>query len=176
MHLYCSNNFWKAPKEVLVSTCQWPSSLPLSSPQLSHNDSLWAKGITKSLREQGLNYREAVELSWCPSWSNSLRQGWSCGLVHCLGGNATDPIWRVLASSDGIFSWTSLKPQRSNPNPNPWPVNYDVLTCLILPHLSSSLTDSLPSLNLLCHSETDALGGVLLLSLDWSTLNLIHTL
>ena len=26
----------------LVSVCQWPSSQPLSSPQLSHNDSLWA--------------------------------------------------------------------------------------------------------------------------------------
>ena len=30
------------------------------------------------------------------------------------------------------------------------------MTCLLLPHLSSSLTDSLPSLNLLCHSKTDA--------------------
>ena len=57
---------------------------------------------------------------WCPSWSNSLWQGWSCGLVHCPGGNATDPIWRVLASSDGISFWTPLKPQHSNPNPNPW--------------------------------------------------------
>ena len=26
----------------LVWACQWPSSQPLSSPQLSHNDSLWA--------------------------------------------------------------------------------------------------------------------------------------
>ena len=40
-----------------------------------------------------------------------------CGLVDCLGGNATDPIWRVLASSDRIPSWTPLKPQHSNPNP-----------------------------------------------------------
>ena len=39
--------------------------------------------------------------------------------MHCPGGNATDPIWRVLASSDGISSGTSLKPQYSNPNPNP---------------------------------------------------------
>ena len=35
------------------------------------------------------------------------------------GENATDPIWRVLASSDVISSWTPLKPQHSNPNPNP---------------------------------------------------------
>ena len=54
-------------------------------------------------------------MSWCPSWSNSLWQGWSCGLVHCPGGNVTDPIWRVLASSDGISSWTPLKPQHSIP-------------------------------------------------------------
>ena len=30
------------------------------------------------------------------------------------------------------------------------------MTSLLLPHLSSSLTDSLASLNLLCHSKTDA--------------------
>ena len=39
--------------------------------------------------------------------------------MHCPGGNATDPIWRVLASSQGMSSWTLLKPQHSNPNPNP---------------------------------------------------------
>ena len=37
-----------------------------------------------------------------------------------------------------------------------WPINSGVLTSLLLPHPSSSLTDSLPSLNLLCHSKTDA--------------------
>ena len=37
-----------------------------------------------------------------------------------------------------------------------WPINSGVLTFSLLPHLSSSLTDSLPSLNLLCHSKTDA--------------------
>ena len=94
----------------LVWACQWPSAQPLSSPQLSHND---------GHKEQSLDYKETEELSWCPSWSNSLWQGWSCGLVHnCPGGNTTDPIWRVLVSSDGISSWTPLKPQHSNPNPN----------------------------------------------------------
>ena len=58
----------------LVWACQWPSSLSLSSPQLSHND-----------KEQVLDYREAEELSWYPSWSNSLWQGWSCSLVDCPG-------------------------------------------------------------------------------------------
>ena len=110
-------------------------------------------------------------------------------------------IWRVLASSDGISSWTPWKPQYSNPNPNPlanqlwcsdfltppttliiphrlpaflesfmlkpqhsnpdlnlthWSINSGVLTSLLLPHPSPSLTDSLPSLNLLYHSKTDA--------------------
>ena len=37
--------------------------------------------------------------------------------MNCPGGNTTEPIWRVLASSDGISSWTPLKPQHSNPNP-----------------------------------------------------------
>ena len=67
--------------------------------------------------EQGLDYRDGEELSWCPSWSNSLWQGWSSGLVHYPGGNATDPIWRVLTSSQGISCWTPLKPQHSKPNP-----------------------------------------------------------
>ena len=71
--------------------------------------------ITKSHRNQCLNYREGEELSWCSSWSNSLWQGWSCWLVHCPGGNAIDPIGRELASSDGISSWTPLTPQYSNP-------------------------------------------------------------
>ena len=115
---YRSNNFWKAHRSPLVWTCQWPSSQPLSPPQFSHNDCLWAYGITKSHRDQGLDHSDGKELSWCPFWSNSLWQRWSWGLVNCPAGNATDPIWRVLDSSDGISSWTPLKPQHSNPNHN----------------------------------------------------------
>ena len=37
-----------------------------------------------------------------------------------------------------------------------WPINCGVLTSLLLPQFSSSLTDSLPSLNLLWNSKTDA--------------------
>ena len=50
----------------LMWACQWPSSQSLSSPQLSHNDSLWAYGITRSHKEQSLDYRRVEELSWCP--------------------------------------------------------------------------------------------------------------
>ena len=145
----------------LVWACQWPSSQPLSSPQLSHNDSLWALGITKSHREQGLDYRQGEELSWCPCWSNSLWQGWNCGLVHCSGRNATDPIWRVLASSDGISSWTPLKPQHSSPNPNPlvnqlWLVYWLPYSCHTSHH--SSQTSCLPWIS---HATQKLMLGVL---------------
>ena len=78
--------------------------------------------------------------------------------MYYPGGNATDPIWRVRASSDGISSWTPLKPQHRNLTLtlNLWLINSGVLTSLLLPRLSSSFTDSLPSLNLLCDSKTDA--------------------
>ena len=98
---------------------------------------------------------EAEELSWSPSWSNSLWQGWSCGLVHCLSGNATDPIWRVLASSLGISFWTPLKPQHSNPNPNPL-ANKLWLSDFLIPRTHLIIRHRLPpSLNLFCHSKTD---------------------
>ena len=137
----------------LVRACQWPSSQPLSSAQFSHDDILCAQGISKSHREQGLDYREAEELSWCPSWLNSLWQGWSCGLVYCPGENATDPIRRVLASSLGISSWTPLKPQHSNSNPNPlanqlW--STDFLTPLIIPHRLPVFFESLMLLKNWC--------------------------
>ena len=35
--------------------------------------------------------------------------------MHCPDGNAADLTWRVLAFSDGISSWTPLKPQNSIP-------------------------------------------------------------
>ena len=136
----------------LVWACQWPWSQPLSSHQLSHNDSLWAWRITKSHREQGLNYRDSEELSWCPSWSNSLLQGWSCGQVHCPGGNATDPIWRVLASSDGIASWNHLKPLHSNPFANHlWSIDFlTPPTPLIIPHRLPAFLESLMPLQNSC--------------------------
>ena len=142
----------------LMWACQWPSSQPLPSPQLSHNDSHWAKGITKSHREQGLDYRESEELPWCPPWSNSLWQGWSCGLVPYLGGNATEPICRVQDSSDGISSWTPLKPQHNKTNPNPNPLANQLRctdfltppTPLIIPHRLPAFLESLMPLKDWC--------------------------
>ena len=146
MHLlYRPNNFGKAPlKSACVSVSMTVVTVS-SSPQLSYNDSFWASGITKSHREQCLDYRDGDELFWCPSWSNSLWQGWSCGLVHCPAGNVTDPIWRVLASSLGISSWTPLKPHHSNPNPNPFWLLTLVYWLPYSPH-TSHLPSQTPSL------------------------------
>ena len=148
-----STNFGRPHGSSLVWACQWPSSQPLSS-QLSHNDNLWALEITKSHWDQGLDYRGAEELYWCLSWSNSLWQGWSCGLVHCPGGNATDPIWRVMASFLGISSWTPLKPQHSNPNPlanQLWCIDFHTpLTPLIIPHRLPAFLESLMPLKNWC--------------------------
>ena len=69
--------------------------------------------------------------------------------MYCPGENATDPIWRVLASSQGISSWTPLKPQHSNPNPlanQLWGIDFlTPPTPRIIPQVSP------PSLNVLCH-------------------------
>ena len=77
-------------------------------------------------------------------------------MVYCPGVNATDPIWRVLASSDGVSCWTSLKPQHSNLNPNPLAnqlLCIDFLTPptpLIIPHRLPGFLESLMPLKNWC--------------------------
>ena len=81
--------------------------------------------------------------------------------MHCPGGNATDPIWRVLASSDGISSWTPLKPQHSNPSPNLlanqlWCTDFlTPPTPLIIPHRLPGFLESLMSLKIDAQSMQD---------------------
>ena len=76
--------------------------------------------------------------------------------MHCPAGKATGPIWRVLASSDGISSWTPLKPQHSNPNPNPfanqvWRMDFlTPPTPLIIPHRLPVFLESLMPLKNWC--------------------------
>ena len=76
--------------------------------------------------------------------------------MYCPAGNATDPIWRVLASSDEISSWTPLKPQHSNPNPNRlanqlWYIDFlTPPTPLIIPYRFPAFLESLMSLKNWC--------------------------
>ena len=65
------------------------------------------------------------------------------------------PIWRVLASSQGISSWTPLKPQYSNPNPNPlanqlWCWFLTPPTPLIILHILLAFLESLMPLKNWC--------------------------
>ena len=120
MHLlYRSNNFWKAPwKSSCVSVSQ-----PLSSPQLSQRQPLRLGNNTVSKVWTIERVRNCLDAHLGQMICDKD------GLVHCPGANANNPIWRLLASSDGISSHTSHHP---------------------------SQTPCLPSLNLLCHSKTDA--------------------
>ena len=76
--------------------------------------------------------------------------------MHCPGENATDQIWRVLASSDRISSWTPLKPQHSNPNPNPLANQLRCIdfltppTLLSIPHRLPGFLESLMPLKNWC--------------------------
>ena len=76
--------------------------------------------------------------------------------MHFPGENATDPIWRVLASSQGISSWTPLKPQHSNPNPHPlanqlWCIDFlTPPTLFIIPHRLLAFLESLMPLKNWC--------------------------
>ena len=76
--------------------------------------------------------------------------------MYYPGGNATDPIWRVLASSLGISSWTPIKPQHSNPNSNPlanqlWCIDFlTPPTPLIIPHRLPAFLESLMTLKNWC--------------------------
>ena len=82
--------------------------------------------------------------------------------MHCPAGNVTEPIWRVLASSDGISSWTPLKPQHSNPNPNLNPLANQLWcsdflappTPLIIPHRFAAFFESLMPLKNWCSIHT----------------------
>ena len=75
--------------------------------------------------------------------------------MHCPGGNSTDPILRVLASSQGISSWTPLKPQH-NPNPNHlanqlWCIDFlTPPTPLTIPHRLPVFLESLMPLKNSC--------------------------
>ena len=157
MHLlYRSNNFSKAQwKFSCMSVSMTFITTSFISSIVSWRQPL-SLGNNQKSREQGLDYREAEKLCWCPSWSNSLWQRWSCGLVHCPGRNATEPIWIVLASSQGISSWAPLNPQHSNPNPNPlanqlWCIDFlTPPTPFITPHRLPAFLESLMPLKNRC--------------------------
>ena len=132
----------------LVWACQSPSSQPiylLNSLKATASERRERPKVTGSKVSTIGTVRNCLDAHPC----QIIWKGWSCGLVHCPGENATDPIWRVLASSDRIFSWTPLKPQHSNPNPNPlanqlWSIDlFTPPTPLNIPHRLPAFFESL---------------------------------
>ena len=78
--------------------------------------------------------------------------------MHCPDENATDPIWRMLASSDGISSWNPLKLQYSNTTHNPY-LLFNQLWCIdfltpptppIIPHRLPAFLECLMPLKNWC--------------------------
>ena len=109
--------------------------------------------------------------------NNQKSQGARSGLRNCLDAH----LGQIVCGKDGVVDWyivlvemplTRFEECWSLPNESLpelpqnlnivtltltlWPINSGLLISLLLPHLSSSLTDFGPSLNLLCHSKTDA--------------------
>ena len=78
------------------------------------------------------------------------------GVLYCTAGNATDPIRRMLASSQGISSWTPLKSQHSNPNPKLWANQLECIDFLtppiplIIPNRLPAFLESLMTLENWC--------------------------
>ena len=102
-----------------------------------------------------MDYREDDKLSWCPSWS-----------IVCDKDGVVD--WCIVLMEMPLTQFEECCPLPTESLPELhqnlqiqtltltfWPINYGLLTSLLLPDLSSSLTDSLPSPNLLCHFKTD---------------------
>ena len=153
MHLfYHSNNFWKAPGK---SSCV---SVLMTFVTATFDRLNCLMMTTSELREKPKVTGNKVWTIWRvrSCLDAHLWQGWSGGLVHYSRGNATDSIWRVLASSDGISSWTPLKAQHNSPNPNPL-VNklccIDFLTQptpLIIPYRLPAFLESLMPLKNWC--------------------------
>ena len=153
--LYCYNNFWKAPCK---SSCQ------------SVND----------VRHSLFHLFNCLIMTASELRDKQKSQVWTIGRVrNCLDAH----FGQIVCDKDGVVDWCIVLvempltrfeecwslPTESLPelplnvniitltlNLNLWPINSGVLTSQLFPHLSSSLTDFLTSLNLLCHSKTHA--------------------
>ena len=133
------------------------STIILWASQIALNQPIHCQGyILIFLDRMHLLFTPVHFLFWQLGRGQYVTQGWSCGRLHCPGGNATDPIWRVLASSDWISSWTPLKPQHSKLNPNPlanqlWCIDFlTPASPLIIPHRLPAFLESLMPLKNWC--------------------------
>ena len=93
--------------------------------------------------------------------------------MHCPRGNATDLIWRVLATSLGISSWTPLKPQHRNTKPNPKPLaNQLWYTDFLIPPIPLIIPHRLPAF----HESLMPLKNWWSIHARWSKSSLKHSI
>ena len=104
----------------------------------------------QELRDLNWSARPFFLLSWqgISFWSSLSTLGTNFGEIFSIFSSSpiivcTFPTLTSKLCTYCLYPWNSLFGQST----------LVFLTSLLLPHLSSSLTDSLPSLNLLCHSK-----------------------
>ena len=146
MHLLCrSKNFWKAP---------WKSSCVSASMTI----------VTPSFFSTIVSWRQPLSLA------NDQKSQGTRSRLYGGWGTVNAHLGQIVYDKDGVVEWWIVLvemlltrfeecwslPMEFLQTLTLWPINSGVLISLLLPHLSSSLRDALPSLNILCHSKTDA--------------------
>ena len=140
----------------------WPSWVWESQHTSTGNSVSWSldHNSRSSFHRRSPEHQELRDLNWSARQPLSF---WSS--LSTLGTNFAQ-IFRIFSSSPIIVCTVhtltsncalivSIDTRRSlSMKFFIWPINSGVLTSLLLPHLSLSLTDSLPSLNLLCYSKS----------------------
>ena len=135
------------------------------------NSVSWSPGYSRrsSFHRRSPEHQELRNLNWSAQPSPYCHDNvFLCLSSLCTLGAKFAKIFRIFSSSQIVVCTVptltsncalivSIDTRRSiSMKFFIWPINSSVLTSLLLPHLSSSLTDSLLSLNILCHSKIDA--------------------
>ena len=140
-----------------VILCQCVNDLHHSlfhTPQLSHNDSLWVYGITKSHREQGLDIgrlRNCLDAHFGQIVCDKDRVVDWCIVLVEIPLTRFEECWPLPMES---LPEPPLKPQHSNPNPlanQLWCSHFlTPPTPLIIPHRLRAFLESLMPLKNWC--------------------------
>ena len=149
--LYRYNNFWKTPYDRVndprYSLFHLLNCLITTAPELRDNqksqEEVWTIGTMGNCLDAHLG-QIVCDKDGVVDWCMALVKMPLTRFEECLP-LPTESLPELPNNLNIITLTLTLRP-----------INSSLLTSLLLPHLSSSLTDSLHSLNLLCHSKTDA--------------------
>ena len=157
----------------------WPSWVWESQNAYTGNSVSWSRSSTSSFYRRSPEYQEQQDLNRTARPSPCCHDNvFLSDLLWAPLGQTARKSFRIFSSSRIIVCTVptltsncelivSIDTRRSlSMKFFIWPINYGVQTSLLLTHFSLSLIDSLPSLNLLCHSKTDV---------RWSKISLKHS-